>query len=218
MAHLDFLLKAITSILFVVDPLGAVPTYLVMTGTTSTAKRRATALRASVVATLTMAVFAAVGNALFQLLGLSMPAFGIAGGMILFLVALDMIRAQRPTQEGPAEIHEGTSKDDVAITPLGIPFLAGPAALSTVTMLMSRAHTVGQIMIVYAAILLTGAVSFATLALAAPLHRGLGRTGIHVFSRILGLVLAAIAVQFVLDGLRNAGVVPPPGTIAPRSG
>lgn len=210
---LDFLLTALASILFVVDPLGTIPTYLVMTGTDDPAKRRRTALRASLAATLTMAIFAAIGKVMFRWLGLTLPAFEIAGGLILFLVAIDMLRAQRPTQEGPGEVSEGTVKEDVAITPLAIPMLAGPAALSTVTMLMSRAVGPAETVIVHLAIVITGVVSYVTLLLAAPLHRALGRTGIHVFSRIMGLILAAISVQFVLDGMQAAGVLPlhPPG-------
>jgi multiple antibiotic resistance protein len=204
---LDFALTAIASILFVVDPLGALPAYLVMTGEDEPTQRRRTARRAALVAMLVLALFAASGNALLHLLGLTMPAFQIAGGLILFLVAIDMIRAQRATQEGPGEISEGTAKADVAVTPLAVPMLAGPAALSTVTMLAGRAANAAEVGVVYGAILLTGGAIYGTLLLAEPLHRRLGRTGIHVLSRVLGLILAAIAVQFVLDGLRAAGVL-----------
>lgn len=205
---LDFALTAIASILFVVDPLGALPAYLAMTGEDEPAQRRRTARRAALVATLVLTLFAAFGNAILHLLGLTMAALQIAGGLILFLVAMDMIRAQRATQEGPGEISEGTAKADVAVTPLAIPMLAGPAALSTVTMLAGRATTTVEAAAVYGAILLTGGAIYGTLLLAEPLHHGLGRTGIHVLSRVLGLILAAIAVQFVLDGLRAAEVIP----------
>ncbi len=201
---LDFVLTTFASILFIVDPLGAVPAYLVMVESDDARHRRQTAMKAALVATGTLVVFAAVGDAIFRLFGFTMPAFRIAGGIILFLVALDMIRAQRPTQEGPGEVSEGRAKDDVAVTPLGIPMLAGPAAMSTVAMLMSRTETWKHAAIVYAAILVTGLVSYGTLRLAEPLYRGLGKTGIHVFSRVLGLILTSIAVQFVLDGLKAA--------------
>lgn len=201
---LDFILTTFASILFVVDPLGAVPAYLVMVESDEPRRRHQTALKASLVATATLVLFAAVGDAIFRVFGFTMPAFRIAGGIILFLVALDMIRAQRPTQEGPGEINEGVAKDDVAVTPLGIPMLAGPAALSTVAMAMSRTETWKHAAVVYAAIVVTGILSYGTLILAEPLYRGLGKTGIHVFSRVLGLILASIAVQFVLDGLKAA--------------
>ncbi len=207
-----FALTALASILFVVDPPGALPAYLAMTEGDDAAKRRRTAWRAALAATLVMAAFASGGQGLFHLLGLTLPAFQIAGGLILFLVALDMMRAQRTTKEGPAEVSEGKAKEDVAITPLAVPLLAGPAALSTVATLMSQAHGWEQVVVVYLAVALTGVVSYLTLLLAEPLFRLLGRTGIQVLGRILGLVLAGIAVQFVLNGLRAAGVVPVPPT------
>jgi len=204
---LDFWFTAIASILFVVDPAGAVPAYLVMTEGYSEERRRRTVLGATVTATATLIIFASAGSMIFRLFGLTLPAFQIAGGLILFLVALDMIRAERPTQEGPGEIAEGAAKQDVTITPMAIPLLAGPAALSTVTMLMSRAGNWREVSLVYIAIVLTGVITYAILRLARPLYTGLGRVGIHVLSRILGLILAAISVQFVLDGLRAAGVI-----------
>ena len=119
------------------------------------------------------------------------------------------VRSYELHQENPRELEEGKAAGDVAITPLAIPFLAGPAALSTVTVLMARAaDDPAKAVLVFLAIALTGAVSYATLRLADPIQRRLGTTGIHVLGRILGLVLAGIAVQFVLDGLAAAGLIP----------
>jgi multiple antibiotic resistance protein len=207
---LGFALTALASVLFVVDPPGALPAYLAMTEGDEPAKRRRTAAKAAMAATAVLVAFAGGGHGLFQVLGLTMPAFQIAGGLILFLVALDMIRAQRPTKEGPTEVSEGMVKEDIAITPLAVPLLAGPAALSTVATLMSQAHGWEEELAVFLAVGVTGAVSYLTLLLAEPLIRLLGRTGIQVLSRLLGLVLAGIAVQFVLNGLRAVGVVPGP--------
>ncbi len=206
---LDFTLTAFLSVLFLVDPPGTVPAFLALTANDTPEKRGRTALVACIAATLTLMAFALVGTYLFRILGLTLPAFQIAGGLILFLVALDMIRAQRSTQEDPAELAEGAAADDVAIAPLAIPLLAGPAALSTVAVLMSRAAGWAEVMSVFAAILLTGLVAYGTLLLANPIQRRLGTTGIHVLGRVLGLVLAGIAVQFVLDGLSAAGVIAP---------
>jgi multiple antibiotic resistance protein len=172
------------------------------------AKRRRTAARAALAATLALAAFAAGGQSLFGLLGLTLPAFQIAGGLILFLVALDMMRAQRPTKEGPDEVSEGRTKEDVAITPLAVPLLAGPASMSTVATLMSQANGWAESAVVHLAIAVTGAVSYFVLRLAEPIYRLLGKTGIQVLGRVLRLVLAGIAVQFILDGLRAAGMAP----------
>jgi multiple antibiotic resistance protein len=207
---LDFALTALASVLFVVDPVGAVPGYLAMTEGDDPGKRTGTAWRASLAAAVVLAAFAAAGKVIFRFLGLTMPAFQIAGGLILFLVALDMLRAERSTQEKPEELLEGRAKADVALTPLAIPMLAGPASLSTVATLMNTADTAQKAAIVYGSIAIAAAITGVTLQLAAPLHRLLGKTGIHVLTRVFGLLLAAIAVQFVLDGLKDAGVIPLP--------
>ena len=204
---LDFATTAFVSILFLVDPPGTVPAFIALTAHYSPDRRRKTALVAAVTATLTLVGFAAVGSLLFKALGLTLPAFQIAGGAILFLVALDMIRS-KDVHEATTELEEGKQSNDVAITPLAIPFLAGPAALSTVTVLMSQAADTAQAAIVFIAIGLTGLICYLTLRLASPIQRRLGTTGIHVLHRILGLVLAGIAVQFVLDGLHKAGLIP----------
>ncbi len=203
----DFALSAFASILFLVDPPGCVPAFLALTSRYDAHRRRRTALVACVAATLIMSAFGVVGGTLFHLLGLSLPAFKIAGGLVLFLVAIDMIRAQRSTQEDPAEMQEGAASSDVAIAPLAVPLLAGPAALSTVAVLVAKADGVGEVLLVHAAIALTGVASYITFRLAEPIMKRLGTTGIHVLGRILGLVLAGIAVQFVLDGLTAAGVI-----------
>jgi multiple antibiotic resistance protein len=207
---LDFGTTAFVSILFLVDPPGTVPAFLALTAGYSRERRRRTAVVASLTATLTLAAFAAVGNVVFKALGLTLPAFQIAGGLILFVVALDMIRARRSTQENPAEMSEGEAAADVAVAPLAIPMLAGPAALSTVAVLTARARDAAEASLVFAAIALTGLICLATLRAADPIQRRLGKTGIHILGRVLGLVLAGIAVQFVLDGLAAAGVVPRP--------
>src|SRR3954447_10535469 len=205
----EFTWTALASVLAVVDPLGTLPAYVVMTANQTPARRVRDARLAVLVATLALAGFAAVGNTLLRLLGLTMPAFQVAGGLILFLVALDMLRAERPTKEHPGEVAEGAAAAEVAVTPLAIPMLAGPASLSTVALLMSRARDWAQAGAVSLAIAVTGVLTSLIFRAAGPIERRLGQAGIHVFSRILGLVLAGVAVQFVFDGLRAAGVLPP---------
>jgi multiple antibiotic resistance protein len=204
---LDFGTTAFMSILFLVDPPGTVPAFIALTERQTPEKRRRTALVASVTTTLTLMGFAAIGNYVFRVLGLTLPAFQIAGGLILFLVALDMIRAQRSTKEHPEELSEGAEAADVAVAPLAIPMLAGPAALSTVAVLMAHAKDVGESSLVFVAIALTGLICYITLRLAEPIQKRLGKTGIHILGRVLGLILAGIAVQFVLNGLHKAGII-----------
>ena len=200
----QFALVTFASMLFIVDPIAVVPTYLVITQGQNTAQRRTTARRASIAATVILVVFAVAGSRIFTLFGITMPAFRIAGGLILWLVAMDMLHGTRSTQEGAAEIMEGQAKDDVALTPLAMPMLAGPGAISTVMVLSGQARTTPQTIVVYSSIVVTLVLSWLTLYLAEHLVKRVGQTGIRVMTRIMGLLLAAIAVQFVITGVREA--------------
>ena len=200
----QFALVTFASVLFIVDPIAVVPTYLVITQGQSTTQRQVTARRASIAAAVILVVFAAAGSRIFGLFGITMPAFRIAGGLILWLVAMDMLHGNRSTQEGAAEITEGQAKEDVAVTPLAMPMLAGPGAISTVMVLSGQARGSSQTFVVYASIVLTLFLSWITLHLAERLVQRIGQTGIRVMTRIMGLLLAAIAVQFVITGIREA--------------
>ena len=200
----QFALVTVTSVLFIVDPIAVVPTYLVITQDETAGERRRTARRACIAMTILLVVFAATGTLLFRTFGITLAAFRTAGGLILWFVAMDMLRGERRTQEGREEVMEGQAKEDVAVTPLAIPMLAGPGAISTVIVLSSQARGPAQTAIVYGAILLTGLASFVTLRIGEPLLSRLGKTGVRVVTRIMGLLLAAVAVQFVLSGIKEA--------------
>lgn len=203
---MQFALITLASVLFIVDPIAAIPTYLVITRNESATERRRTALRACVAMTIILIAFAAVGRYLFQALGITLPAFRVAGGLILGLVAFDMLRGERSTQEGRTEVREGQEKDDVALTPLAIPILAGPGAISTVMVLNGEADVWLHRVAVFGAILVTGMLSYLSLRLGETLVSRIGQTGIRVMTRIMGLLLAAVATQFVLTGVREAMV------------
>jgi multiple antibiotic resistance protein len=199
-----FALVTFTSVLFIVDPVAAIPTYLVITQQETPAERRRTARRACIAMTLLLMFFAATGTMLFRAFGITLPAFRTAGGLILWYVAMDMLQGERRTQEGREELVEGQAKEDVAITPLAIPMLAGPGAISTAIVVAGQAHGFAETLIVYGAIVLTGGISFLSLRLGEPLLGRLGKTGIRVVTRIMGLILAAVAVQFVFSGIKEA--------------
>jgi multiple antibiotic resistance protein len=203
-SYLQFALVTFTSVLFIVDPIAVVPTYLVITQGQDAAQRRKTASRACIAATIILVTFALAGKAIFGVFGITMPAFRIAGGLILWLVAMDMLHGTRSTQEGTAEIVEGQAKEDVAVTPLAMPMLAGPGAISTVMVLSGQARTTPQTIAVYASIFLTLLIAWLTLRTGERLVVKMGQTGIRVMTRIMGLLLAAIAVQFVITGVREA--------------
>jgi multiple antibiotic resistance protein len=199
-----FALVTFTSIFFIVDPIAAIPTYLVITQQESAAERRRTARRACIAMTILMVVFGATGTMLFQAFGITLAAFRTAGGLILWYVAMDMLHGERRTQEGRDEVYEGQIKEDVALTPLAIPMLAGPGAISTAIVVAGQARGAAQTAVVYASIVLTGVISYVSLRLGEPLLGRLGKTGIRVVTRIMGLILAAVAVQFVFSGVREA--------------
>ena len=200
---LQFALITFTSVLFIVDPIAVIPTYLVITRDETPFQRRRTALRACIAAALLLISFGLAGKFVFGILGITMPAFRIAGGAILWIVAMDMLQAKRSTQESTPEIEEGTVKEDVALTPLAMPMLAGPGAISTIMVLAGEARTLPQSIVVYLSIVLTAAVCWLTLRIGERLMTRMGQTGIRVMTRIMGLLLAALAAQFVLTGVRE---------------
>jgi MarC family membrane protein len=199
-----FALVTFTSIFFIVDPIAAIPTYLVITQQETATERRRTARRACIAMTVLLVVFGATGTMLFRAFGITLAAFRTAGGLILWFVAMDMLHGERRTQEGRDEVYEGQIKEDVAITPLAIPMLAGPGAISTAIVLAGQAHGAAQTALVYCSIVVTGVLSYVSLRLGEPLLERLGKTGIRVVTRIMGLILAAVAVQFVFSGVREA--------------
>ncbi len=207
----QFALVAFTSTLFLVDPIAVIPAYLAFTRTDTPDHRRRTARLACVVAGIALLIFAAGGDLILRAFGITLPAFRIAGGLILWFVAMDMLRAQRPTQEGPPELAEGEQKQDVALTPLAVPMLAGPGAMSTVMVLSAQARSPMHSAVVYASIAVTMVLSWLTLRTADRVFTRIGETGIRVATRLMGVLLAAIAVQFVLTGIRDAQLLPGTG-------
>jgi multiple antibiotic resistance protein len=207
----QFALVAFTSILFLVDPIAVIPAYLAFTRADSVGHRRRTATVACIAAGIALLVFAAGGDLILRAFGITLPAFRIAGGLILWFVAMDMLRAERPTQEGPPEMTEGEQKQDVALTPLAVPMLAGPGAMSTVMVLSAQARTPMHSAIVYASIAVTMLLSWLTLRAADRVFSRIGESGIRVATRLMGVLLAAIAVQFVLTGVRDAQLLPTAG-------
>jgi multiple antibiotic resistance protein len=201
-AVLSFTFSTLTTLLLVVDAPAAVPLFLSMTESDSVEHKRRTAFRASLAAGLVLAAFGALGGVIFRVLGISLGAFRIAGGVLLFLLAIDMLRAQRSRQRtSPEEEAEGLDRPDISIFPLAIPMLAGPGATSTVMVLVSRAQHVWQYAVVFGAIAVTSLVTLGLLRSGLRVERRLGQTGMNVLQRVMGLILAATAVQFVVEGI-----------------
>jgi len=195
---------ALPAVLFIVDPIGVVPLFVAMTAKDSPEKCRGMALRATVTAGSILCFFAFFGTLIFQVFGVTLAAFRVAGGLLLMLTALDMLRAQRPgTKTSEAETEEGSAQEDIAIVPLAMPLLAGPGAIATVMVLMAQHPGVEGAVPVIASIAITMGLAYLTLRNAHHVKRVLKQTGIAILERIFGLILAAIAVQFVFEGGRE---------------
>ena len=200
----QFAVLALTSVLFIVNPIAVIPTYLVITQKETPKQRARTARRACIAAMCILIAFAMGGRRIFNVFGITIDAFRIAGGFILWVVAMDMLHGQRRTQESQTDIAEGSAKEDVALTPLGMPMLAGPGSISTVMVLSGEATSVPEYVAVYASIVVTMAIAWIVLRVGERLVMRIGETSIRVMTRIMGLLLAAIAVQFVITGARDA--------------
>jgi multiple antibiotic resistance protein len=207
MVMLRFLLIAFTSVFVLVDPIAAVPTFLAMTDGSTRAERRHMAVRASWTCFVILVTFSLAGTLIFQLFGITLAAFKIAGGMLLGSIGFEMLRAKRSaTKETPDDTSEGAEKEDVGIIPLGLPMLAGPGSISTVMVLMTQNPDWPHELAVLGAIAITAVIAFAVLASADRVSSLLHETGIRILTRMMGLLLIAIAVQFVLNGLRDVGI------------
>lgn len=201
---LTFGLVAFSAIFFVVDPLAVLPVFLAITRNESPAQKKATALRAALTAGITLTVFAAAGQLIFRFFGITLGAFKVAGGVLLFMVALDMMQArQSRTRSTPEEEQEGIEKADVAIIPLAIPLLSGPGSIATVMVLMSRHTSPVYWMPVYGSIFLTGVLTWLMLRGSEWIERHLSMTFMNVVTRVMGLILAAVSVEFVIAGVQD---------------
>ncbi|HEX4634410.1 MAG TPA: MarC family protein [Gemmatimonadales bacterium] len=199
------LLLVLTSVLFIVDPFATVPSFLAMTERDTPEFRKVLARRGAWTAAITLTAFGLGGALIFRLFGITIGAFKIAGGVLIGLNALDMVQARRSSQrETAVEKAEGIQKEDIGIMPLGVPMLAGPGAISTVMVLALGSRSVVTTIALYVSIAITAYISYLTLAAASLVERRLGQTGMRILTRLMGLILCAIAIQFVLDGIRLA--------------
>jgi multiple antibiotic resistance protein len=200
---LEYAFLTFGSLFAIVDPFAAIPAFLAMTENDTPDQRRRMARTACVTCFGVMALFAVLGPSIFKLFGITLPAFQIAGGLVLLLSSLDMIRAKRsPLRETPEEVAEGMSKDDIAITPLAVPLLAGPGAITTSIVLAGRAPDLAHAGVVIAMIALVAILSYVTLTLAADGAKRLSPTLLNIVTRLMGLLLAAIGVQLILSALK----------------
>jgi len=198
--------SALITFLVIIDPPGCAPIFAGLTRGTSPAHRRVMAIRSSLIAWAILMFFALLGRPLLQWLGISLASFRIAGGIMLFFIAMDMVFERRTERrEKRAESIEGTPEaEDISVFPMAMPMISGPGSIASAMLWVSRAETPVHVAVVLAAMTVVILITMATLLASGPLMRLIGDKVEAAITRILGVILAALAAQFVIDGLKQS--------------
>ena len=198
--------SALVTFLVIIDPPGCAPIFASLTRGASAAHRRAMAIRSSVIAWAILMFFALLGRPMLHALGISLASFRIAGGVMLFMIALDMVFERRTQRrEVRAQSIEGTPEaDDISVFPMAIPMISGPGSIASAMLWVSRADDMAQVATVLAAISVVILITLVCLLAAGPLMRMIGERIEAMITRVLGVILAALAAQFVVDGLKQS--------------
>lgn len=197
-----FVISAFVTLMVIIDPFGLMPLFVALTQGMTAAERRAIALRSCAVAAGLLMLFAAFGETVLGFVGISMPAFRVAGGALLFLTALDMLFERRTKRR---EDQADEPRPDPSVFPLAIPLIAGPGSIASVILLSGQRPGIDGLALVVGVMLAVLCMVLAMFLISGVLERLLGKTGINVVTRLLGMLLAALAIQFILDGLRDFG-------------
>lgn len=204
----------VVNLFLIVDPIGCIPLFAAITRSDTPARRRAMILRASIIAFLVLAFFALAGRFVLEHFGIGIPAVRIAGGILMFMIGMEMLfgRVSRTETTEPEE-KEAAVKEDVSVTPLAIPLLAGPGAIAAIVLFSGTVQGIEGSLYLTAAIAIVMAASWLLLATTDSILRVLGQIGIKVVARVMGLLLLFVATQFVIDGLLALGILAgPPGS------
>lgn len=207
---IDTLLLALTTFFATIGPADLVLVFAALTQKNSQAQRRAVALRGTLIATAILLFFAVFGEAMLRLFGITLPALRIAGGILLLLISIDMVFARHSGGTGttPEEENEAQGREDISVFPLATPLIAGPGAISAVILLTTGTGGFNlEWLFVVGALLAMLLLCYLAMLSAMPLQRLLGLTGLAVVSRVVGVLLAALAVQFLLDGIKASGLL-----------
>jgi multiple antibiotic resistance protein len=195
--------SAFVTLFVIIDPPGCAPIFAGLTRESPPAQRRALAVRSVLIAAGILVFFALLGEDLLEILGIGLPAFRIAGGIMLFLIALEMVFEKRTARRASRveEINATPEVEDVSVFPMGIPMIAGPGSIASVMLLVSRSNGLDQTLVVFAALASVLLLTMLALLAAGPLMRLLGYRMEAMLTRLLGVILAALAAQFVIDGI-----------------
>ena len=201
----ELFISAFVTFFVVIDPPGCAPIFASLTTEAEARQRRAMAIRAVLVATGILVFFGLLGEDLLRVLGISLDAFRIAGGIMLFLIAIDMVFEKRTERrENRAQEVSASEVNDVSVFPMAIPMIAGPGSIASIMLLMARTEGTAQSLVVFGALAATLALTLIALLAAGPLMRLLGHKMEAMITRLLGVILAALATQFVLDGIERS--------------
>jgi multiple antibiotic resistance protein len=202
----ELFVSAFVTLMVVIDPPGCAPIFAGLTSDATHVHRRAMAIRATLIAAGILLFFGLLGEQLLRALGISLSAFRVAGGIMLFLIAIDMVFERRTERRETRaqEVSEDDEHEDISVFPMAIPMIAGPGSIASVMLLMARSNGLTESLVVLGALLLTLLLTLVALLAAGPLMRLLGRRMEAMITRILGVILAALAAQFVLDGIERS--------------
>ena len=199
---LDLFISALVTLLVVIDPPGCAPIFASLTTTATDAARRTMAFRSVLIAAAILLGFAVAGEPFLKALGISLDAFRVAGGIMLFLIAIDMVFETRTKRR--EERAQSVEQEDVAVFPMAMPMIAGPGSIASVMLLTGKANTPAESVAVYLALLIVLLLTLAALLAAGPIMRRVGSKVEGMITRLLGVILAALAAQIVIDGLKGA--------------
>lgn len=194
--------KIFMALLVLINPLSAIPIFISLTPHSSQVERKKIAKLTSLTIAIVVCLFALVGEGLLRFLGISIGSFQVAGGLLVLMIALAMMNAQpTPTKTTDEERSEAESKANIAVVPLAIPLMSGPGAISTVIIYATTAHSWVDVVKIIVSGLMVAVVCYVALAMATPISRVLGKTGINIVNRVMGMLLAALSVEIMVDGL-----------------
>jgi multiple antibiotic resistance protein len=199
-------INAFITLTVIIDPVGTAAVFCAMTSRFEAKRFRRTAFRATTIAFFLLLFFGLCGDALLEKLGISLPAFRISGGILLFVTAFRMLFGQ-PQPESVQKDSNNYEEHDIAVFPIAIPLLAGPGCMTAIILLMSRAHDTAESLTILGALVASHIAALACLLAASPIQKLLGSGGVNILARVMGIILAAMSVQFVADGLRGMNVI-----------
>ena len=199
---MDFLLLSITSLIALINPIGIIPTYISLLGDYDPQEHKNITYRAILCAFIVLMTFSIMGNLIFNFFGITMDAFRIVGGILFMRIGLDMVESKiSRTKSTPKEQKEAETKDEIAYSPLGVPLIAGPGAITSVMILSNQVNSINEKILFTLSIVICMILTYIALIMGNTLSKKIGTTGIRIIQRLMGIILMVIAIQFIIEGL-----------------